>query len=161
MADIITSPQDLESASDKRRRFTSIRISQTALFSTAMGFSVILTGVYPYMKQVRRLKNRYDLNLTMIFFEIVDTLLEWKGKTFQIWYCGCHATTGPNHILTHLRILNHQVWYQKDRSHSLPDLHFKQFIVFHIVSISRRLQICIVNHFKICYWNEFRIGSFS
>ena len=76
MADIITSPQDLESASDKRRRFTSIRISQTALFSTAMGFSVILTGVYPYMKQVRRLKNRYDLNLTMIFFEIVDTLLE-------------------------------------------------------------------------------------
>ena len=54
MADIITSPQDLESASDKRRRFTSIRISQTALFSTAMGFSVILTGVYPYMKQVNK-----------------------------------------------------------------------------------------------------------
>ena len=56
MADIITSPQDLESASDKKRRFRSIRISQTALFGTAMGFSVILTGVYPYMKQVRKLK---------------------------------------------------------------------------------------------------------
>ena len=55
MADIITSPQDLESASDKKRRFRSIRISQTALFGTAMGFSVILTGVYPYMKQVRKL----------------------------------------------------------------------------------------------------------
>ena len=54
MADIITSPQDLESASDKKRRFRSIRISQTALFGTAMGFSVILTGVYPYMKQVRK-----------------------------------------------------------------------------------------------------------
>ena len=56
MADIITSPQDLESASDKKRRFRSIRISQTALFGTAMGFSVILTGVYPYMKQVKKLK---------------------------------------------------------------------------------------------------------
>ena len=56
MADIITSPQDLESASDKKRRFRSIRISQTALFGTAMGFSVILTGVYPYMKQVWKLK---------------------------------------------------------------------------------------------------------
>ena len=54
MADIITSPQDLESASDKKRRFRSIRISQTALFGTAMGFSVILTGVYPYMKQVNK-----------------------------------------------------------------------------------------------------------
>ena len=48
----VQNPQDLESISDKSKRFRSIRISQLALFCSAIGFSAILTGVYPYMKQL-------------------------------------------------------------------------------------------------------------
>ena len=59
-------PRDLESASDRSKRIRSIRISQTSLFTSAMGFSVILTGVYPYMKQVRT--NNFDLWIKYLSF---------------------------------------------------------------------------------------------
>ena len=45
-------PQEMESAAEKRLRYRSIRIGQFVLFIFATGFSIILTGVYPYMKEV-------------------------------------------------------------------------------------------------------------
>ena len=45
-------PQEMESAIEKRLRYRSIRIGQFVLFIFATGFSIILTGVYPYMKEV-------------------------------------------------------------------------------------------------------------
>ena len=45
-------PQEMESAAEKRQRYRSIRIGQFVLFIFATGFSIILTGVYPYMKEV-------------------------------------------------------------------------------------------------------------
>ena len=46
-------PQDVETSEEKKIRYRSIRIAQLAMFIFATGFSVILTGVYPYMKEVR------------------------------------------------------------------------------------------------------------
>ena len=45
-------PQDVETSEEKKIRYRSIRIAQLAMFIFATGFSVILTGVYPYMKEV-------------------------------------------------------------------------------------------------------------
>ena len=48
-----THPEELESSEEKRIRYRSIRIGQVALLIFAIGFSIVLTGVYPYMTQVR------------------------------------------------------------------------------------------------------------
>ena len=48
----IVHPQELERPEDKKVRLRSIRIGQLSMFIFATGFSIILTGVYPYMKEV-------------------------------------------------------------------------------------------------------------
>ena len=48
----IIHPQDLETAQEKKLRYRSIRIGQLTMFIFATGFSIILTGVYPYMQEV-------------------------------------------------------------------------------------------------------------
>ena len=48
----IIHPQDLETAQEKKMRYRSIRIGQLTMFIFATGFSIILTGVYPYMQEV-------------------------------------------------------------------------------------------------------------
>ena len=45
-------PEELESPEEKKVRYRSIRIGQVALLIFAIGFSIVLTGVYPYMTQV-------------------------------------------------------------------------------------------------------------
>lgn len=45
-------PQDAETSEEKKIRYRSIRIAQLAMFIFATGFSIILTGVYPYMKEL-------------------------------------------------------------------------------------------------------------
>ena len=46
-------PLELESQTEKKVRYRSIRIGQVALLIFSIGFSIVLTGVYPYMTQVR------------------------------------------------------------------------------------------------------------
>ena len=48
----IIHPQDAETEQEKKIRYRSIRIGHMAMFIFATGFSIILTGVYPYMKEV-------------------------------------------------------------------------------------------------------------
>jgi hypothetical protein len=45
-------PQEVETPEEKRVRMWSIRIVQVAMLIFSIGFSIILTGVFPYMKQV-------------------------------------------------------------------------------------------------------------
>ena len=50
-------PIELESQTEKKVRYRSIRIGQVALLIFSIGFSIVLTGVYPYMTQVRNPHN--------------------------------------------------------------------------------------------------------
>ena len=50
-------PLELESQTEKKVRYRSIRIGQVALLIFSIGFSIVLTGVYPYMTQVRNPHN--------------------------------------------------------------------------------------------------------
>ena len=43
-----------EEAGTRRMRMRSLWIAQLALCVFSLGFSIVLTGVYPYMKQVRQ-----------------------------------------------------------------------------------------------------------
>ena len=53
-------PIELESQTEKKVRYRSIRIGQVALLIFSIGFSIVLTGVYPYMTQVRNPHNKPD-----------------------------------------------------------------------------------------------------
>lgn len=50
--DTIVHPIKLETKFERDTRYRSIRVVQVAMFIFAIGFSIILTGVYPYMKQL-------------------------------------------------------------------------------------------------------------
>lgn len=55
-------PQEAETAEAKKARYRSIRIAQLTMFIFATGFSIVLTGVYPYMKEVRHFALSQELN---------------------------------------------------------------------------------------------------
>lgn len=45
-------PQERESEAEKKLRYWSIRIAHLTMFTFTVGFSIVLTGVYPYLKEV-------------------------------------------------------------------------------------------------------------
>lgn len=44
--------RDLETEQDYRERWTSIRVIYFTMFLMSLGFSIILTGVWPYLDKV-------------------------------------------------------------------------------------------------------------
>lgn len=48
----IGEPQEVESKLDKKRRIRSIRIVNVVAFVFSVGFSIVFTGTFPYLKQV-------------------------------------------------------------------------------------------------------------
>ena len=67
-------PLELESQTEKKVRYRSIRIGQVALLIFSIGFSIVLTGVYPYMTQVRNPHKcwaKIQRNSLHLFYQIV------------------------------------------------------------------------------------------
>ena len=45
-------PNLIETPEEKSKRMRSIKIVHLAMFVFSLGFSIVITGVYPYMQQV-------------------------------------------------------------------------------------------------------------
>lgn len=56
-------PLERETEAEKKLRYRSIRIAHLTMFTFSVGFSVVLTGVYPYLKEV----------MTSIIYNVVET----------------------------------------------------------------------------------------
>ena len=69
-------PLELESQTEKKVRYRSIRIGQVALLIFSIGFSIVLTGVYPYMTQVRhilhcRMRDKSSMILSLVYKNLI------------------------------------------------------------------------------------------
>ena len=69
-------PLELESQTEKKVRYRSIRIGQVALLIFSIGFSIVLTGVYPYMTQVRhilhcRMRDKSSMFLSLVYKNLI------------------------------------------------------------------------------------------
>lgn len=51
----------LETDAEKRERYFSLRIIYFTMFLISLGFSIVLTGIWPYLDRVNRLSDRRSL----------------------------------------------------------------------------------------------------
>lgn len=65
-------PDDLETPQERRARWNSIRIIYFTMFLMSLGFSIILTGVWPYLDKVS--------NISAISRECsIEARLQWAN----------------------------------------------------------------------------------
>lgn len=66
--DVETSKQILETEDDKRKRLLSLKIIYFTMFLMTLGFSIILTGIWPYLDKViyELAVYRWAFNLSLI-----------------------------------------------------------------------------------------------
>ena len=60
-------PQELEIPEEKKIRYRSIRIARVIMLIFAIGFSIVLTGIYPYMTEVRQFTTIKDYRVEGVF----------------------------------------------------------------------------------------------
>jgi ceroid-lipofuscinosis MFS transporter 7 len=57
---------NVEDPADRKSRMRSIYIIHFAMLIFSLGFSIILTGVYPYLKQVSNDETKFIIKFTLL-----------------------------------------------------------------------------------------------
>jgi hypothetical protein len=93
---------DLETPQERRRRWWSIRIIYFTMFIMTLGFSIVLTGVWPFLDSVRPTRKLEPTStIKLIFFFLVGPSRRQKFS----WLRDSRQPFGPNDIFTIVRLL--------------------------------------------------------